>query len=209
MKKIRVAIIDDHGVVRMGLKYTLSLFKTIDLVGEKADAENAAEFIRDVGADVTLLDIRMPGKDGVTALGEILKKLPDAKIVMLTTSSTAEDVYRSLKRGAKGYVLKDHDPENIVKAIRAVADGKTFIPEDIQAIFDKRAGEPKFTSTEAEAIRLLVEGLTNKAIAARVGITEDAVKVRLKHAYEKLGVGDRAGAIAVAIRKGLANPGIG
>ena len=206
MKKIKVALIDDHAVVRMGLKYALSLFKDIELVGELADGEGAAKLVKDTGADVTLLDIRMPGKDGIVALGEILAAVPSAKVVMLTTSSTEEDVYASLNAGAKGYVLKDRNPENVLAAVRAVAEGGTFIPDNIKEIYKARSKEPELTSAEREAIGLLVQGLNNKAMAARLGISEDGVKVRLKHAYEKLGVGDRAGAIAVAIKRGIARP---
>ena len=206
MKRIRVAVIDDHGVVRMGLKFTLSLFKDIEYAGECADGAAAADFVERTNPDVTLLDIRMPGRDGIAALGEILAADPAAKVVMLTTSSMEEDVYAALNAGAKGYVLKDRNPENIVKAVRAVAEGGTFIPDDIKAIYKARSEEPELTSAEREAVELLVQGLSNKAIAERLGISEDGVKVRLKHAYEKLGVGDRAGAISVAVRRGIARP---
>lgn len=206
MKKIKVLLVDDHAVVRMGLKYALSLFKDIELAGELSDGERAAELMKSSGADVALLDIRMPGKDGLAALGEMLAADPSAKVVMLTTSSMEEDVYAALNAGAKGYVLKDRNPENIVKAVRTVAEGGTFIPDDIKAIYKARSEEPELTPTEREAVGLLVQGLSNKAIAEKVGISEDGVKVRLKHAYEKLGVNDRAGAIAVAIRRGIARP---
>lgn len=206
MKKIKVLIVDDHAVVRMGLKYALSLFKDIELSGELSDGERAAELMKSSGADVALLDIRMPGKDGLSALGEMLAADPSAKVVMLTTSSMEEDVYAALNAGAKGYVLKDRNPENIVKAVRTVAEGGTFIPDDIKAIYKARSEEPELTPTEREAVGLLVQGLSNKAIAKKVGISEDGVKVRLKHAYDKLGVNDRAGAISVAIRRGIARP---
>ena len=206
MKKIKVLLVDDHAVVRMGLKYALSLFKDIELAGELSDGERAAELMKSSGADVALLDIRMPGKNGLAALGEMLAADPSAKVVMLTTSSMEEDVYAALNAGAKGYVLKDRNPENIVKAVRTVAEGGTFIPDDIKAIYKARSEEPELTPTEREAVGLLVQGLSNKAIAEKVGISEDGVKVRLKHAYEKLGVNDRAGAISVAIRRGIARP---
>ena len=206
MQKIKVLLVDDHAVVRMGLKYALLLFKDIELAGELSDGERAAELMKSSGADVALLDIRMPGKDGLAALGEMLAADPSAKVVMLTTSSMEEDVYAALNAGAKGYVLKDRNPENIVKAVRTVAEGGTFIPDDIKAIYKARSEEPELTPTEREAVGLLVQGLSNKAIAEKVGISEDGVKVRLKHAYEKLGVNDRAGAISVAIRRGIARP---
>ena len=128
----------------------------------------------------------MPGVDGIAALGEILARRPSAKVIMLTTSALEEDVYRAIKAGAKGYVLKDRDTENIVKAVRAVAEGGTYIPPDIAAIFKARAAEPELTESESEGLALLAQGMTNKAIAAKLGISEDAVKVRLKHAYAKL-----------------------
>ncbi|MBE6382664.1 MAG: response regulator transcription factor [Lentisphaerae bacterium] len=206
MKKIKVFLVDDHAVVRMGLKYALSLFKDIEIAGELADGEGAAELVKRSGADVTLLDIRMPGKDGIAALGEILAADPSAKVVMLTTSSTEEDVYAALNAGAKGYVLKDRNPENIVKAVRTVAEGGAYIPNDIKAIYKARREEPELTSVEREAVGLLVQGFNNKAMAAKLGISEDGVKVRLKHAYEKLGVNDRASAISIAIRRGIARP---
>ena len=206
MKKIKVLLVDDHAVVRMGLKYALSLFKDIELAGELADGEGAAELMKSSGADVALLDIRMPVKDGITALGEMLAADPSAKVVMLTTSSMEEDVYAALNAGAKGYVLKDRNPENIVKAVRAVAEGGTFIPDDIKEIYKARSEEPELTPSEREAVALLVQGFNNKAMAAKLGISEDGVKVRLKHAYEKLDVSDRASAIAVAIKRGIARP---
>ena len=105
MKRIRVAVIDDHSVVRMGLKFTVRLFKDLDFVGEHDSGAGAADFVARVKPDVTLLDIRMPGTDGIAALEEILAANPKAKVVMLTTSGTDEDIYRSLELGAKGYVL--------------------------------------------------------------------------------------------------------
>ena len=169
MKKIKVLIVDDHAVVRMGLKYALSLFVDIELTGELADGEGAAELMKRSGADVVLLDIRMPGKDGIATLGDILAADPSAKVVMLTTSSMEEDVYAALNAGAKGYVLKDRNPENIVKAIRAVAEGGTFIPDDIKAIYKARSEEPELTPAEREAVALLVQGLNNKAMAKEYG----------------------------------------
>ena len=148
MKKIKVLLVDDHAVVRMGLKYALSLFKDIELAGELSDGERAAELMKSSGADVALLDIRMPGKDGLAALGEMLAADPSAKVVMLTTSSMEEDVYAALNAGAKGYVLKDRNPENIVKAVRTVAEGGTFIPDDIKAMID----EPKFQFTPVHLV---------------------------------------------------------
>jgi DNA-binding NarL/FixJ family response regulator len=205
-RKTRVAVIDDHAVVRMGLKLALDSMDDIEVVGEFGDGLGAAKFVNDLRPDVVLLDIRMPGKDGVAALDEILTLLPDAKVVMLTTSNAAEDVYRSISRGARGYVMKDRDPMDIVAAVRRVATGGRFIPDDIEEIFCTQRMMPRLTPRELETLTLLASGNSNRRIAQMLGITEDGVKLHLKHIYEKLDVKDRVGALAVAIRKGLVKP---
>ena len=133
MKKIKVAIVDDHAVVRMGMKYALSVFKDLEFVGEHPDGEGAVEFVRRIDPDVLLLDIRMPVKDGVSALREILADDPSRKVMMLTTAGTEEEVYQSLKLGAKGYVMKDSAPGEIVDAIRAIAAGGECVPDEFGA----------------------------------------------------------------------------
>lgn len=206
MKKIRIAVVDDHAVVRMGLKYALSVFKDLEFAGEHADGEGAVDFVRKVSPDVLLLDIRMPGKDGVAALGEIAAAFPSQKVVMLTTVGTEEDVYRSLKLGAKGYVMKDSAPGNIVDAIRKVAAGGEYVPDDIRELYVARSQAPELTPRELEALTLLSKGLSNKEIAAKLGVSEDGAKIHLKHVNEKLCAKDRVDAVAIAIRRGLIRP---
>ena len=169
MGKIRVAVVDDHAVVRMGLKFALATLDDIEFAGEHGDGEDAAKFVRELKPDVTLLDIRMPKKDGIEALEEILDANPEAKVVMLTTSSTEEDIYRSLKLGAKGYVLKDRDPQNIVDAIRLVAAGDSYIPDEVRELYEIRSKEPELTPRENETLQLLVSGKCNREIAAALG----------------------------------------
>jgi len=206
VKRMKVAVVDDHAVVRMGLKYALSVFKDMEFVGEHPDGEGAAEFVAMVRPDVLLLDIRMPGKDGVAALGEILSAVPEQKVVMLTTAGTEEEVYRSLSQGAKGYVMKDSAPGNIVDAIRVVAEGGTYVPKEIRALYEERRRSPELTPRELEALALLTKGLSNREIAAKLGISEDGAKIHLKHINEKLGAKDRVDAVAIAIRRGLTRP---
>ena len=203
MKKIRIAVVDDHAVVRMGLKYALSVFKDLEFAGEFPDGAGAAAFVAGVKPDVLLLDIRMPGKDGVAALREILAADPGQRVVMLTTAGTEEDVYQAINAGAKGYVMKDSAPNHIVDAIRAVAEGGTYIPKDIRDLYTARAASPELTPREREALTLLSEGLSNREIAARLGISEDGAKIHLKHVNEKLGAKDRVDAVAIGLRKGL------
>lgn len=206
MKTIRVAVIDDHAVVRMGLKYALMVFKDIQFVGEHSDGEGAAQFVSEVSPDVVLLDIRMPKRDGVSALGDILAAKPAQKVVMLTTVGTEEAVYRSLTLGAKGYVLKDSRPQDIVDAIRTVADGGEWVPKDIRDLYNTRLHGPELTPRELEALTLLSQGLSNREIATRLGVSEDGAKIHLKHINEKLGAKDRVDAVAIAIRKGIITP---
>lgn len=203
MKVIRVAVIDDHAVVRMGLKYALSVFKDIQFAGEHPDGEGAAAFVAKTNPDIVLLDIRMPGKDGVAALKEILAARPDQKVVMLTTVGTEEDVYQSLTAGAKGYVMKDSAPGNIVDAIRAVAEGRSYVPEEIRKLYEDRSHAPELTPRELETLQLLAQGLSNREIAARLGVSENGAKVHLKHVNEKLGAKDRVDAVAIGLRKGI------
>ena len=206
MKKTRILIADDHVVVRMGLKFALATLKDIEFAGEHGAGEGAAKFVRELKPDVTLLDIRMPKKDGIEALEEILDANPEAKVVMLTTSSTEEDIYRSLKLGAKGYVLKDRDPQNIVDAIRLVAAGGSYIPDEVRELYEIRSKEPELTPRENETLQLLVSGKCNREIAAALGVSEDGAKIHLKHIFAKLGVKDRTGAIATALRRGRVAP---
>lgn len=206
MGKIRVAVVDDHAVVRMGLKFALATLKDIEFAGEHGTGEGAAKFVKALKPDVTLLDIRMPKKGGIEALEEILDADPEAKVVMLTTSSTEEDIYRSLKLGAKGYVLKDRDPQNIVDAIRLVAAGDSYIPDEVRELYEIRSKEPELTPRENETLQLLASGKCNREIAAALGVSEDGAKIHLKHVFAKLGVKDRTGAIATALRRGLVAP---
>ena len=206
MKKIRVAVIDDHSVVRLGLKFAVRMFKDMEFAGEHSRGEGAAEFVAKAKPDVTLLDIRMPGKDGVGALRDILAADPEAKVVMLTTSGTEEDIYRSLELGAKGYVMKDGDTGEIMEAIRTVAAGGRFVPEDIQVVYERRAAAPEMTERELETLRLAAEGRTNREIAEALGLSEVTVKVRLTGIFAKLGARDRVDAVNRAVARGLVPP---
>ena len=203
MKKIRIAVVDDHAVVRMGLKYALSVFKDLEFAGEFSDGAGALGFVEKTKPDVLLMDIRMPGKGGVEALREIIAAHPQQKVVMLTTVGTEEDVYQALNAGAKGYVMKDSAPNNIVDAIRAVAEGGSYIPKEIKALYQARRDSPELTPRELEALTFLSQGLSNREIAAKLGISEDGAKIHLKHVNEKLGAKDRVDAVAIGLKKGI------
>ncbi|MGN0854159.1 MAG: response regulator [Kiritimatiellia bacterium] len=201
--KIRVCVIDDHSVVRMGFKYMLSFAPDMMCVGEATGGENAAAFVRACGAEVVLLDVRMPGTDGLAALDEILTDNPAAKVVMLTTSDTEEDIYRAVTMGAKGYVLKETDPQALLASIRTVAAGGTAISPEIRKIYDIRASERGLTAREREVLGYVAKGLSNDEIARLMDVSFNTVKSHLKSILLNLGVADRAEAVAQGIRRGL------
>jgi len=158
---IRVAIIDDHAIVRMGLKYSLSLEPDFEFAGEHSGGEGAGEFVARVRPDVVLLDVRMPVVNGIEALEDIRRKAPDVKVLMLTTSDGDEDVFRSMNMGARGYMVKDESGEDLHVAIRTVASGKVFLPKRIKAIYDDRKKRPSLSEREIEIIRLVAKGFSN------------------------------------------------
>ena len=200
---IRVAIIDDHAIVRMGLKYSLSLEPDFEFAGEHSGGEGAGEFVARVRPDVVLLDVRMPVVNGIEALEDIRRKAPDVKVLMLTTSDGDEDVFRSMNKGARGYMVKDESGEDLHVAIRTVASGEVFLPKRIKAIYDDRKKRPSLSEREIEIVRLVAKGFSNDELAERLHLSPDTIKVHLRHIYEKLGVESRVEAVTEAMRTGL------
>ena len=201
---IKVVVIDDHAVVRMGLKFVLSNEKDgFVFAGEWPGGEGAAEFVEKTNPDVVLLDIRMPDKDGLAVLKEILALRPKQKVIILTTSDADNDVYTALTLGAKGYLLKDRDAPEIVKAINYVMQGGKFVPEAVMKLFRKRQMMPDLTAREKEVITYLYNGLTNEAIGEKMGVTKDAVKLHLKNIFNKLDVNDRVSAVREVLARGF------
>ena len=200
---IRVAVIDDHKVVRIGLKYVLTMDAELELVGEASDASDVIGFIDQTKPDVLLLDVLMPGKTGIEALAEIKAKRPEVKVVMLTTSDAEEDVYTAINGGALGYVLKDKDPDDIVKAIRLAYEGKTYLPKDVQDIYELRSASAGLTQRETEIVSYVAKGFSNKEIASLLGIAPNTAKMHLANVFEKLGACDRASAVSIAVSRGF------
>ena len=200
---IRVAIIDDHAIVRMGLKYSLSLEPDFEFAGEHSGGEGAGEFVARVRPDVVLLDVRMPVVNGIEALEDIRRKAPDVKVLMLTTSDGDEDVFRSMNKGARGYMVKDESGEDLHVAIRTVASGEVFLPKRIKAIYDDRKKRPSLSEREIEIVRLVAKGFSNDELAERLHLSPETIKAHLRHVYEKLGVESRVEAVTEAMRTGL------
>ena len=201
---IKVVVIDDHAVVRMGLKYVLGVKKQdFEFAGEWPGGEGAVAFVERTNPDVVLLDIHMPDRNGLAVLRELRAKRPAQKVIMLTTSDADNDVYESLNLGAKGYLLKDRDATEITKALTTVMNGGKYVPEAVRELFRKRQMTPDLTARELEVLRLLPTGMTNDAIAERLGVGKDAIKNHLRNIFVKLDVNDRVSAAREAVTRGF------
>ena len=200
---IRVAIIDDHVIVRTGLRYLIESDPELEFAGEFGGGVGAVEFVARAAPDVTLLDVRMPDKGGIEVLHEIRAADPRARIVMLTTSDVEEDVFRAIEDGALGYVMKESPIETIRAAIRSAMAGEVFMTEEVRRIYETRKGAKGLSSREAEALVLAAKGAGNREIAAAMSLSENSVKMFLKRAFYKLGATNRAEAVQLAVRRGL------
>ena len=202
-KPIRLLVADDHEVVREGLVAMLHRHAGMCVVAVAPDGRQAADLWRRHRPDVGLLDLRMPGLEGVEALLEIRKTDPAARVIVLSSFDRDEDIYRALREGARAYLLKGVGREELLACIRKVHAGEAYVPQAIAAKLATRmsGGEP--SARETEVLTLLAQGFTNKEIAARLGISETTVKSHVKGLFAKLHVLSRTEAIAAATRRGL------
>lgn len=200
---IRVAVIDDHTVVRAGLKYVIEADDELVFAGEHGGGEGAAEFFGRCKPDVALLDVRMPDKNGIEALKEIMAAHPWARVVMLTTSDAGEDVFRAIDEGARGYVMKESPIEIITAAVRAALAGDIYMSEEVRRIYETRKSAPGLSPREIDVLRAVAKGGNNREIGAELGISENSVKMHLKRAYFKLGANDRTEAVTLAVQRGF------
>lgn len=200
---IRILIAEDHTVVRDGLIAIIRQEEDMEVVAETGDGQQAVELWKKHLPDVTLMDLRMPGLDGVDAIYAIRAADPGARIVVLTTFDGDEDIYRGLRAGAKSYLLKDVRREELFQCIREVDAGRTFVPPAIAAKLAERLPAEELTPRELEVLLLLAEGKPNKLIGASLEITEVTVKSHVQSLFRKLNVLSRTEAIAVANRRGL------
>ena len=207
---IRVLLVDDHAVVRGGLAQLVGAAGDMEVVGSAADGTEAVAVARAQRPDVVLMDLQMPGMDGVAATRAILAEEPGAQVVILTSYSDGERIIGALDAGAVGYLLKDADPEDILEGIRAVSRGESPLhPRAARELLTSRRtvpGEersPQLTGRELEVLRLVRQGLANKQIARRLGISERTVKAHLTSVFQRLDVADRTQAALWAERHGL------
>ena len=199
----KVAVVDDHGVVLAGLKFVLSRAEGMEVVATAESAEDILGFYEKAKPDVLLLDIRMPSVSGLDALETLRKSHPDAKVAMLTTSELEEDIFRALKLGANGYIPKDSRPSEIAKAVKAIADGGNYIPDNIQRIFDMRQEVKSLSARELSILQLAAKGFSNPEVGEMLGISVNSVKTHFRHIFEKMDVSDRMEAVTLAISRGI------
>lgn len=200
---IRIIVADDHVTVREGLTAILGRQSDMQVVAEAANGGEAVERWFEHSPDVLLLDLRMPVLDGISVIGRIRAAAPGARIVVLTTFETDNEISGAIKGGAKGYLLKDAPREVLVKTIRQVHAGETCIPADMVARLIAGITSEGLTDRELEVLKLVARGLSNKEVAAALTISETTVKTHLRAIFAKLGVLSRTEAIATASRRGL------
>jgi DNA-binding NarL/FixJ family response regulator len=209
---IRVLIADDHAVVRQGLRTFLDLQADIDVVGEAADGEKAVAVAAEHAPDVILLDLVMPGLDGIGALRRLREAAPAARVIVLTSFGEDERLFTALRAGASGYLLKDVEPAELVRSIRtAHSGGAPLSPAVAARVVEELAsgGEraDELTPRELEVLCLIARGRSNKRIALELGVAEKTVKTHVSHVLAKLGLSDRTQAALYAVREGLVSPG--
>jgi DNA-binding NarL/FixJ family response regulator len=205
---IRVAIADDHRVVRVGLEQLLTAFDDVDLVGSAEDGNAALELCGSEHPDVLLLDLAMPGLDGIQVTQRLADVAPETKVVLFTSFSDREGIEAALDAGAIGYLLKDAEPEEIRSAIRAAARGESpLAPKAAAALLAGRGNrdrrEAELTPRERDVLQLIVSGGSNKQVARKLGISEKTVKGHLTKLFQRIGVADRTQAALWAERNGL------
>jgi DNA-binding NarL/FixJ family response regulator len=200
---IRILIVDDHPVVCSGLTSMLSLHAGLEVVGSAPSGEEALAMIQRDRPDLMLLDLRMPGMDGIAVLNALGRIDRPPRVVVLTSFEKEEDIYRAIRAGAQGYLLKDTSESEMIAAIFAVSNGKRYIPRHIAARLADRMMRSDLTARELQTLELLAQGSTNKQIAESLSISDHTVRHHVNNIMEKLHVSDRTEAVATALRSGV------
>jgi two-component system NarL family response regulator len=202
-QKIRLLLVDDHLVVRVGLRSLLESQPDMTVVAEAASGAAAVEAHAKHKPDVVLMDLRMPGQSGAEAISAIRKTCPEARVLVLTTFDTDEDVFRALEAGACGCLLKNVDSAPLLRAIREIHAGTYKLPSELAARLAQRRAAPQLSAREREVLELIVRGRSNKEIGQSLGVAENTVKNHVKVILEKLGVADRTQAATLALHRGM------
>ena len=200
---IKIMVVDDHHIVRQGLVALLKTVPGFSVVAEASDGLQAVELFGKHVPDITLMDLRLPNLGGVDAIARIRATHPSARIIVLTTFDGDEDIFRALQAGAKGYLLKGMDTDELTEAIRSVYAGKSRIPAVVAEKLAERMSGPALTARELDVLKLIVAGCSNKEIASRLFISEATVKTHINSLLSKLGVTDRTQAATTALQRGI------
>jgi DNA-binding NarL/FixJ family response regulator len=216
MTKIRLLLADDHAIVRRGLQLFLKTQPDFELVGEAATGQEVLERVAELEPDIVLMDLHMPVLNGIEATRQIKASHPDVKVIVLTSFSDHDHVLPAVKAGARGYLLKDIEPDGLAKSIRQVYAGKVELHPDVAGLLVEQIANPgdavpgrtatpfdELTAREREVLQLIASGLTNKEIAAALCITERTVKTHVSHILGKLGLSDRTQAAIFAVKHGM------
>lgn len=202
-KSIRLLIVDDHFFVRMGLVESLSDEPDIEVVAQSGNYDEALAAYTEHHPSVVLMDLKLPGKDGVEISAAIRTADPEANILMLSVDEGEDDIHRSVQAGAKGYLPKSIDREELIEGIRSVAEGEKYFPAQIAQRLEARSQRPDLTDREMQVLTLIVKGYSNKEAAAALEVTEPTIKQHAGHLFRKLGVLDRTQAVTAAIQRGI------
>jgi two-component system NarL family response regulator len=200
---IRILVVEDHHVVRQGLMALIGTVPGLQVVAEASDGREAILKFRQYKPDITLMDLRLPNLGGVDAITAIRGEFPSARVIVLTTFDGDEDIYRALQAGARGYLLKGMDADELIDAIRIVHNGKTRIPAPVAQRLAGRMGGQELTARETDVLREIVAGKSNKEIASALFISEATVKTHINSLLGKLGVTDRTQAATTALQRGI------
>ncbi|HEU4714978.1 MAG TPA: response regulator transcription factor [Pyrinomonadaceae bacterium] len=202
-KQIRVFSVDDHPLLREGIAALISNQPDMTLVATAATGSEAIQLFKQHVPDVTLLDLRLPDMSGIDILIAIRSEFPEARVIILTTFEGDVEIHRALQAGARGYLLKNMPPSELLDVIRQVHAGKKRIPPEIASQLAEHMSDESLTEREIEVLRQVADGNKNREIARKLFISEETVKVHIKHIMEKLGATDRTQAVAIGVRRGI------
>jgi DNA-binding NarL/FixJ family response regulator len=200
---INVLLIENHALTRLGIRAVFDQADAIKLVGEADNAVDGFAKFKQISPDVTILGLRFPNSCSIDDLENYFAEDSKAKIIVLAEHAGDAEIARALKKGAAGYVCKDIAPDELIKAIHTVATGKKYIPDDIARVLSENFGREELTPAEANVLRMIVGGMSNKEIAFTLDVSENTIKSHIQNIFGKIGVSDRTSAATTAIKRGL------
>ena len=201
--QIRILSVDDHPLLREGLAAMIDSQSDMVLVAQASNAQEAIQQFRKHQPDITLMDLRLPDQSGIDAMVAVRAEFPEARVIVLTTFEGDVEIQRALQAGARGYILKSMPAKELMEAIRQVHLGKKLIPPQVAAHLAEHLGDEALTEREIDVLNQVAKGNRNRDIAQKLSITEETVKVHIKHIMDKLGANDRTQAVSIGLRRGI------